>query len=196
MLLCQFYFHTSQELRETEGGQLYRALRTPGLWTEYFDPFNCECRAFGRLQQEERCDLARPAYGYLFLNGEQEAEVALRSNCTEDGIDSFWRRRVEHEGQPVRAIVKQLPDPNLRAFEPRHLATMEQDLEALHDLGILVRRINLHSYADGKLAEFGRAWTAPHPALEFIGEENLRRERAGEPMQLLDAMVQMGLHGS
>ncbi len=41
---------------------------------------------------------------------------------------------------------------------------MWKDLKDLHKLGILVRDIKVFNYLDGKLVDFSRAWTTPHPS--------------------------------
>jgi hypothetical protein len=74
--LDQFGFCSYAYLQETSG--LMLPLARPGLYTDYMDPFNCECRAYGRLKDENRGDLAVRAHGYLFLTAEQEAEVIER----------------------------------------------------------------------------------------------------------------------
>lgn len=48
---------------------------SPQEYVNYLDPFHCECRAYGRLKQENREDLAVRAHGYLLLTYEQERIV-------------------------------------------------------------------------------------------------------------------------
>lgn len=58
-----------------ESDPLHRPDPTPQEFIDYLDPFNCECRAYGRLKQEGCEDLAVRAYGYVLLTREQERIV-------------------------------------------------------------------------------------------------------------------------
>lgn len=44
-----------------------------GAFYNYMDPFNCEYRAFGRLQEADREELALKCFGYLLLDEEHGA---------------------------------------------------------------------------------------------------------------------------
>lgn len=66
--MLQFRFNSHRHLKRTIGSALNHPLKTPQLWIDYFDPFNCECRVYGRLREEGREDLAVRAYGYLLLS--------------------------------------------------------------------------------------------------------------------------------
>ncbi|KAK4153593.1 hypothetical protein C8A00DRAFT_15206, partial [Chaetomidium leptoderma] len=77
------------------------------LVVDYFDPFNCECRAYARLNAEGRQGLAVHAHGHLILTPQQEVEITGRTSCTnsdasDDGGDP-WGRMEDHYGVPVRA---------------------------------------------------------------------------------------------
>lgn len=165
-----------------------RPLQTPQQYVDYFDPFNAECRAYGRLGQEGRQDLAVRAFGYLLLTPTQEAEITQRiveeewqsgsdSDGETDGLGhKMWSRCKRDKGQPIRAIVKQLVEGDL-GFEQRHIGQMWQDFQGFQSLGILVRDIHLHNYIGGKLVDFGRAWTMFHPCLNQIDYRDLQQER-------------------
>lgn len=162
---------------------------------DYFDPFSCECRAYGRLKDENREDLAIRAHGYLLLTPEQEAQVMKLyryepedSEGELDG-DNFWGRWEMHRHLPVRAIVKDLA-PEADAFTPEHLCTMWEDLEDLHRLGILVRDIGLANYSEGKLLDFSCSWTTPHPSLMYTTPTFLRQERQSDPHDLYMLIIE------
>lgn len=180
---------------------LTQPLTSSQAYVDYYDPFNCECRAYGRLAQEGRLDLAIPAHGYLLLTPQQEAEVTpMITNGLEykpddeeplgtlDG-EKQWGRWEEHRGQPIRAIVKEfVEDNNLEeAFNTGRISasTMWRDLEDLHALGILVRDIHFDNYIGGKLIDFSRAWTMYHPGLDRIHHDNLTRFRMDDTHDLL-----------
>lgn len=46
-----------------------------GYSFEYLDPFYNDCRAYGRLKQEKRDDVAIRAHGYILLTPAQEQRV-------------------------------------------------------------------------------------------------------------------------
>ncbi|KAK4244050.1 kinetochore Sim4 complex subunit FTA2-domain-containing protein [Corynascus novoguineensis] len=189
-----FYFWHWNFLRKNQGGDLTRPLASPQLYVDYFDPFNCECRAYGRLKEEKREDLAVRALGYLLLTPQQEIDLARRvmgrstpppsaNAATLDG-DNFWGRHEQHRGLPVRAIVKDLVAS--KAPDPVQAAGLWVDLQALHSLGIFVKDTHGGNYLNGKLADFSRSWTMYHPALDQIGTRKLRSLMLDELQQLLD----------
>lgn len=53
---------------------------TLSVFADYSEPFNCECRAFGRLQETGNEDLANKCYGYLLLDEEHENIVMNQFN--------------------------------------------------------------------------------------------------------------------
>ncbi|KAK3905038.1 hypothetical protein C8A05DRAFT_31137 [Staphylotrichum tortipilum] len=71
----KFRFDSHPWLSTTVASYLSRPLLSPQCYLDYFDPLSCECRAYARLIQENRTDLAVRAYGYLLLTPGQEAEV-------------------------------------------------------------------------------------------------------------------------
>ncbi|KAL2195943.1 kinetochore Sim4 complex subunit FTA2-domain-containing protein [Corynascus similis CBS 632.67] len=150
-------------------------LANPQLYVEYFDPFNCECRAYGRLNDAKREDLAVKAHGYLLLTPQQEADLERRmtgnphpvsgANAGELTGHNFWNWYEQHRGLPVRAIVKEL---------------------VLHSLGILVGDTHGGNYLCGKLVDFSRSLTMYHPGLHYIFERTLRELMLDELQHLLD----------
>ncbi|KAK3901226.1 kinetochore Sim4 complex subunit FTA2-domain-containing protein [Staphylotrichum tortipilum] len=172
----EFLFQHSEDLRTTEGRTLLWPLASPRRYLDYLDPFNCECRAYGRLRAEQREDLAVGAHGYLLLTPEQEAEMR-------------WE---EHLGVPVRAIVKDLALED-KPWTPAQQPALWRDLEDLHALGILVRDITVFNYVGGKLVDLGHAWTMPHPCLDYIDDYFLAEERQKDPLELDCALVDWGI---
>lgn len=177
----QFLFRSYYGLA-TSHGNYADALATKQAYFDYYDAFSCECRAYGRLQQEKREDLAVRAHGYLFLTPEQEHIVTClikgednRQQTPEpdplDG-DGLWGRYAEHRGQPVRCTVKDLVDET-QAFEASQAPQLWQDLKDIHALGIMVGDIHLGNYLGGKLVDFSLAWTMYHPGLDRIGMHTL-----------------------
>jgi hypothetical protein len=113
----KFEFRGSEYLRFRATRYLTRPLAESRFYYDYFDPFNCECRVYGRLKAEDCEELAVKAHGYLLLSSEQEAEVTKRmaghrykpdDPAVELDGDNLWCRWEEHRGQQVRAIVNDL----------------------------------------------------------------------------------------
>ncbi|KAL2129115.1 hypothetical protein VTI74DRAFT_8205 [Chaetomium olivicolor] len=162
--LKMFSFVQWEYLKGAPGRYLTRPLANPQFYIDYFDPFNCECRVYGRLKQECREDLAVRAHGYLLLSPQQEAEVTRRvtgQHCDQfskpdaelDGRN-IWGRYEQHRGKPIRAIIKDFASGI--CFAPEQIAQMWDDLEALHALGILVRDIHVDYAAFAATFSTGR----------------------------------------
>lgn len=181
--VSQFRFNTWQHLATSSGKYLTDPLAADQAYVDYFDPFNCECRAYGRLQQEGRQDLAVQAHGYLLLTPDQERTITAEidpgsleetgpvSPCL-DG-DGPWGRYEQHRGQLVRAIVKDVAEEKNDSFTAAQVPQLWTDLKALHSLGILVRDIHMGNYLNGKLVDFSLAWTMYHPSLERIDDYDI-----------------------
>jgi hypothetical protein len=195
----QFHFHKWEYLESAPAKYLNRPLAKPRSYIDYFDPFNCECRAYGRLKQEKREDLAIKAYGYLLLTLEQEAEVTKRiegelldgphgAHEVLDG-DNTWGRWEQHRGHPIRAIVKQLVIDDAEPFGAADIPHLWLDLEELHKLGILVRDVHIGNYLGGKLIDFSRSWTMYHPCLDRIPPSTLQEIRQSDATGLLDLLI-------
>ncbi|KAH6850897.1 kinetochore Sim4 complex subunit FTA2-domain-containing protein [Chaetomium sp. MPI-CAGE-AT-0009] len=196
--LKMFPFNLTEYLVSGQAIDLVYKLASAQLYSDYFDPFNCECRVYGRLKQEDREDLAVRAHGYLFLTPEQAAEVEERTSMPkypeeneQDGVD-FWGRDTELRHLPVRAIVKELVSPQ-DPFTPEAVPQIWDDLEDLHKLGILVRDINTFNYMGGKIIDFSRAWTTPHPFPAAMGDYTIKRTLKMEPLGLQKAFIEWGL---
>jgi hypothetical protein len=186
-------------LEDSQGRYLNRPLAKRQSYIDYLDPFNCECRAYGRLKQEEREELAIKAYGYRLLTPEQEAEVTRRIEGEEfdelhrshevlDG-NNTWLRYEQHRGHPIRAIVKQLVPNDGEPFGAAAIPHLWSDLEELHKLGILVRDVHAGNYLGGKLIDFSRSWTMYHPCLDQITPSNLQEIRQRDAMDLFDLLI-------
>lgn len=168
---------------------LQRPEPTPQDYIDYSDPFNCECRVYGRLKEENHEELAIRAHGYVLLSKDQERRVTegLGEHFTDwekhpeplscDGL--FWRWEV-HRHEPLRAIVKdyvEAPTPWIASQIPQ----MYADLEELHKLGILVRDIHQGNYLGGKLVDFSMAWAMYHICIDRANVHGVRKHRMVEP---------------
>ncbi len=70
---------------------------------------------------------------------------------------------------------------------------MWNDLEDLHRLGILVRDITTYNYIGGKLIDFSRAWTAPHPFSEAVNRHLVEGELNADPCSLQRTFIEWGM---
>lgn len=125
------------------------------------DPFYCECRAYGRLEEVGREDLAVRCHGYLFLDQLEEEGLARR------GFND-WDRVPATEGLPLRGIVKELiADDADGPFTYQMLPRMRRDIQELNRLGIVVWDVRADNYRAGRLIDFSQAHTAPHMELDW-----------------------------
>lgn len=164
-------------------------------YIDYLKPFSCECRAYGRLKQEGREDIAVRAYGYVLLTPDQELRVTETSeeDYEDDSApggeakvldgDNQWGRYDCHRHEPLRAMVKEFVDESTSNFISAQVPQIYDDLETLHSLGILIRDIHPGNYLGGKLIDFSRSWTMRHPCLEHATDRvicELRKEELRE----------------
>ncbi|KAG7292883.1 hypothetical protein NEMBOFW57_002928 [Staphylotrichum longicolle] len=125
------------------------------------DPFHCECRAYGRLKEANREDLAARCYGYVLLDQSHEDELARL------GFDS-WDRRAATKGRPIRAVVKEyIADDGDGPFTYEMLPRMRRDIQDLNRLGIVVWDVRADNYRAGRLIDFSQAHTVPHMELDW-----------------------------
>ncbi|KAK3985285.1 kinetochore Sim4 complex subunit FTA2-domain-containing protein [Cladorrhinum sp. PSN332] len=151
-------------------------------------PFSAECRAYGRLKEAGREDLAFKAYGYLLISLAQQAQLYktwFGYEPNDEDLDILWKRDAEFRDIPIYAIVKELvaaPDSHddseetqsrLKVLRPCQVRKLWEDLQEIHNLGIVVRDINYFNYLEGKLIDFSRAWTTFHPCSDDCGDYHL-----------------------
>ncbi|KAL1872711.1 hypothetical protein Daus18300_004257 [Diaporthe australafricana] len=184
----QFEFCNLRYLKNVLAKNLTQPLASSQAYVDYYDPFNCECRAYGRLAQEGRADLAVLAHGYLLLTPQQEAEVTpMITGGLEyepDDQEPLGTLDGESSGADGKStgdnLSELVEDDSLEvAFNTGRVSasTMWRDLEDLHSLGILMRDIHIGNYIGGRLVDFSRAWTMYHPGLDRIHPRNLARFR-------------------
>ncbi|KAK0736495.1 kinetochore Sim4 complex subunit FTA2-domain-containing protein [Apiosordaria backusii] len=198
--LKMFMFRTWETLSNTSGKYVEADLAKPEFYVDYLAPFSCECRAYGRLKQEQREDLAVKSYGYLLLTPEQEVAVTEAMGVDDEQLGepdsrlngvNFWHRSEQHRGHPIYAIVKEFISSECDYFTQSQVSHLWSDVEELHGLGILVRDLHVRNYMNGKLVDFSRAWTMYHPCLD-INPKRLDWLRAEDPQELLEAICSWG----
>jgi hypothetical protein len=168
----KFNFFTIGELRPTlyhYGGD---RLLTDNVVRYHLDPFYAECRAFGLLVEKKKDDmLAVRCHGYAFLPPALERRIHR-----EFGIND-WNRHEEHEGQPLRAILKDYIVYN-SVCGRRKLSKMKENIIKLNKLGIYNMDIREDNYRGGRLFDFSLAITSPHISLnlKLQSRENIERD--------------------
>ncbi|KAK4462228.1 kinetochore Sim4 complex subunit FTA2-domain-containing protein [Cladorrhinum samala] len=191
----KLFLFNSWESLQCHGNSLTKPLAKPKFYDGYFDPFNCECRVYGRLKQECREDLAVRSHGYLLLSPQQEHQVTNLMKSHSDGpivsasdeLDgyNFWGRFEEHRGHPIRAIVKEFASDGGEGFNSTQVEQLWEDVQDLHRLGILVRDITYANYIGGKLVDFSRAWTMYHPCFDWTTPRQLKSNLQQDAQRLI-----------
>jgi len=124
------------------------------------DPFYCECRAFGRLRETGREDLAVQCYGYIVTDPKHEEDVLSQFGIAD------WDRSEEDQGQPIRAIVKEIIESDFY-FVPKMIPKMMKQLKEINSLGIQVWDVKADMYLGGVLLDLSQARTVPHYQLDL-----------------------------
>ncbi|CAH0059177.1 unnamed protein product [Clonostachys solani] len=139
---------------------------------EFLDPFNCECRAFGRLHESGHPELAVECYGYVLLDEDHERALRDRfpgrklEDIFQDEPGSRRRNFLTRDGRqpPIRAIVKEF-GTGVDKLRNRQLSKTLQDVVQLQQLGIIQVDVAQRQIINGKLCDFSTAMTTPHFAM-------------------------------
>ncbi|KAL8377983.1 hypothetical protein RB595_008596 [Gaeumannomyces hyphopodioides] len=147
---------------------------------QYAEPFNAECRAFGRLQEAGHEDLSVACFGYLLLDKTHEdllLSLFPDIKLIGGGIYTFnfnncppyrnMRTRFLGRGgraPPIRGIVKELvqkvPEDELT---PALAAQILRDIGRFQQLGIFGLDIAIRQLMGNKtVVDFSTAYTIPH----------------------------------
>lgn len=138
----------------------------------YAEPFSCECRAFGRIQEAGLENLAIRCFGYLLLDEEHERtmmnqfshlELEFNGNMDEPGLEEVRSRFPGKDGRdpPIRGIVKEFGQcaEGLTAPLARKLL---KDIKSLQGLGIINMDVAHRQVVSGRLSDFSTAITVRH----------------------------------
>lgn len=161
---------------------------TRKVYEKYMNPFYAECRAFGRLKEVGREDLAVKVYGYLKLDVVGRYKEQLLDLAYATGGVSRFIKRVQDEEKHIYRLFPAVPseqneprygilkdyieepafptDPSqCYVYYARHMKLfpwMLGNLHLLHRYGIVVTDLYLGQYVEGILVDLGRAVTVPH----------------------------------
>ncbi|KAK7413135.1 hypothetical protein QQX98_008021 [Neonectria punicea] len=137
----------------------------------YATPFYAECRAFGRLKEINRENLAVRAYGYtrLFMTEEMGKKIQCAYGPTRKLAPDYTSWKLPSPDHPIMAIVKDwLGDVHAEPYwqrrkrESKFFRTIHRNLLALHKSGIVVRDLEDQQFVNGVLVDLGQAYTIPH----------------------------------
>ncbi|KAI0397349.1 hypothetical protein F5Y17DRAFT_416222 [Xylariaceae sp. FL0594] len=158
----------------------------------YNDPFNAECRAYGRLREAGCEELAVRSFGYVLLDEDHECALMSLPNVdrwtfngtANNGSDSDEgnEQRLFYPGKggrppPFRCIVKAFGSPlnpsedggNLTPSAARQYL---RNITKIRKLGIINIDVRIEQLINGKHGDFSTAYTLPHPM--FSPELNLQ----------------------
>ncbi|KAJ4307126.1 hypothetical protein N0V88_000503 [Collariella sp. IMI 366227] len=158
-------------------------LKAMNAFNGYADPFNSECRAFGRLQETGHEELAIRCYGYVLLDEDHErtlmerfARVDFRGNGDCPGQYDVRPLFPGRDGRPppLRAVVKEL-GPTDEPLQTKSAQRILRDMIGLQQLGIINIDVAHRQIVGGKISDFSQAITTPH----FITTPELNPSLAG-----------------
>lgn len=149
---------------------------------EFSEPFNCECRAFGRLRETGREDLAVRCFGYVLLDEEHEQALHTRFPGIEfngdiedpggadqrarflgrDGRRPPLRGILKHFGRPYKDDEEDEPKTKQQLLQPKVIRKMLVVIGSLHRLGILRIDVAVRQLVDDRFSDFSTAITTPH----------------------------------
>lgn len=196
----QFRFVTSNDWyghpRDLSGSNLGT---DPRPLSHYSEPFNAECRAFGRLQETGREELAVKCFGYVLLDDLHEHALRTRFSAKERGytdndINFNWNgddpghkdvrslfRTADGRLPPLRGIVKEFGTEAER-LRPGLARKILKYIVYLQQLGILRSDVALRQLINGKIADFSTAITMPH----FMSTPELNPHLNAEELAMME----------
>lgn len=146
------------------------------------DPFNCECRAFGRLHETGNDKLAIKCYGYVILTEQEEDQVRQLSSFP------WTRYRPEHRQMGIRGIVKKYVESDT-PFDRKKLPEMRRDLLNMHRIGICIYDLRDDNYMESKIVDFSQAHVSPHRFLDLVKQESETHEACWRDFVSFDGIV-------
>ncbi|SPO07228.1 uncharacterized protein DNG_09922 [Cephalotrichum gorgonifer] len=149
----------------------------------YSEPFSCECRAFGRLQEAGYEELAATCFGYILLDEGHEAVMRDKFKNRLKDIDGIHFTRdfgytspneqeeprnarerflgKNDRKPPFRCIVKEYGE-RTTDMRPQDFRKILRNIEKLQQLGIINLDMALRQIFNGKLSDLSVTMTTPH----------------------------------
>jgi len=132
----------------------------------------CECRAFGRLQEDGHEDLAVDCFGYVLLDEEHERvlldrfpNITLNGNIELPDADDLRGRFRGRDARPppIRCIVKESRErvgtTEDDEVQPAAVTKLLGDIKRLQQLGIIRLDTGARQLVGGKIVDFSQAIT-------------------------------------
>ncbi|KAH7134040.1 kinetochore Sim4 complex subunit FTA2-domain-containing protein [Dactylonectria macrodidyma] len=153
-------------------------LLTMAAFSSFSEPFNAECRAYGRLEEAGHTELAIQCFGYVLLDEEHERILLSQWEVLdiEYKLVGFLDMRARFKGKtksgqpaPIRGILKEFGQQNedLRQGTARKIL---RDIVKLQQLGIIRLDVGHRQLINGKIADFSTVITTPH----YLTNQELR----------------------
>ena len=139
----------------------------------YSDPFSCECRSYGRLQETGHEELAIKCFGYVLLDEEHEKDMfttfsdlrlEFNGDVYDPGCEDMRGRFRGKDGRvpPIRGIVKELGQGGEDHLNPKLVRKVFRDVIKLQKLGIFNLDVAARQILNDKISDFSTAFTVPH----------------------------------
>ncbi|KAK0618221.1 kinetochore Sim4 complex subunit FTA2-domain-containing protein [Bombardia bombarda] len=140
----------------------------------YSEPFSCECRAYGRLQEAGHEDLVLKCFGYVLLDEAHEQammtqfsdlDLEFNGNMDYPGSEDVRSRFLGKDGRapPIRGIIKELGLPDKEEnLNARVMRKILGDMFKLRKLGIFRIDAATRQILSYKLCDLSMAFTVPH----------------------------------
>ena len=152
------------------------------------DPFNNECRAFGKIIESNlNGKIAVRCYGYLAVSAEREEELEENFKIKAWDRPNEERPKSASQRQPFRAIVKDLILENV-SFTSKQVVKILRDLKKLRRLGVYPMDVQARNYVGGLLVDMSAAMTKPHYLFEIRPEWRVRKLK-GADLRSYDIMI-------
>jgi hypothetical protein len=139
----------------------------------YWEPFSCECRAFGRLKEAGHEELAVQCFGYVLLDQDHERaildqfrdiDLCFTGDMDRPGDEETRTRFLGKGGRPppVRGIIKEF-GPSIEDLQGSLVRKIFRDVVKIQQLGIIGLDMGHRQIIGGKLSDLSIAITTPHP---------------------------------
>lgn len=157
------------------------------MYEHHTNAFFNECRAFGRLKEVEREELAVKAHGYVTLDLHGKFKDRLIKLAKSSPYPTSSAQTVDYPSKSILYSIFMCPQgrekelrfcilkdyiegtthsmtsiEDCREDKAALFPKMLEDLHGLHECGIVVYDIHRDQYVNGVLVDFGRAATIPH----------------------------------
>lgn len=157
------------------------------MYEHHTNAFFNECRAFGRLKEADREELAVKTHGYLTLDLHGKFKDRLIKLAKSSPYPTSSTQSIDYPSKSILNSIFMCPPGREKELRfcilkdyikgTTHSMTsiedcqedkaalfpkMLEDLHGLHECGIVVYDIHRDQYVNGVLVDFGRAATVPH----------------------------------